>query len=652
MSTWSYPLEFDIGVTASCSNTAAASIKIQMMAQDISDVLAGTADALTAPDWSNPVSVTPPFTFGDITLSGMPEAGAIGTDEMTLEADNLVVGQLNAADIRMYDVILGHDAGTGLEFDADETMIHVRVLYKAAGAANYSVRYWGIIDFSTVEVIMGDVSDPDTYQVKCRVIDSMYALERFSMIQFVEAQLQMTGAYTSTAKYITFLGDLPWDGVTITQGRHVLLNIKWDDGGRVEWLGNRQNPPVSDSNDATQNILYFSIVQILQAAHDFLGLESSTVNDGAAWFTRHNWRFFYNDAVPGSTSLTEMRIDELYIVAGYEVWDGTQNVYAHRGTFFDRDKSAPHSLMQAASPLDALKRICTSLGMVFRVAVNSAGERYLDVRAADLGGTAIGWDADNRWYSDVKIKPFARRLTGVEVVSGEENINRGVIGNESVKVECIFTVANFIRTEYDFRRYARSMPGGEIGVVIGATPAHAFWSALWAFGGSPTGNNYPGAYTICAIAPGMVGNALANRFGGTSVYIQRETEGTAEFDLGDYLTSSGIPDWTASGVSGTVLYPNDAAPVNTWGEVPAMALSHYLFSPHSETRDRVGIYRAKGIEIEITRGEIIGTAPPAPGTLVTVNLPTHPAPIVCRIVRTTENLVENTTTFTLEYWGI
>lgn len=651
MSTWSYPLEFDIGVTASCSSTAAASIKIQMMAQDISDVLAGTADALTAPDWSNPVSVTSPFTFGDITLTGAPEAGAIGTDEMTLEADNLVIGQLNAADIRMYDVILGHDAGTGLEFDADETLIHVRFLYKASGAANYTVRYWGIIDFSTVEVIMGDVSDPDTYQVKCRVIDTMYSLERFSMVQFVEAQLQMTASYTTSAKYATAIGALPWNSTTISPGRYVLLNIKWDDGSRVDWLGNRQNPAVPDGNSATANIHYFSIVQIIQAAHDFLGLEASAVNDGAAWSAVHAWRFFYNDAAYGNTALIEVGIADLRIVAGFRVWDGTQNVYAHRGTFFDRDKAAPHSLMQASNPLEALKRICTSLGMVCRVAVNAAGERYLDVRAADLGGNAVAWDADNRWYSDVKIKPFARRITGIEVVSGQENIARGVLGNESMKVDCIFTTANWIRTEYDFRRFAR-LESGELKSLFGDPNALSFWSALWAFGGSPTGQNYPGAYTICAIAPGMAGNAAAERFGGSSVYIQRETEGGSEFDLGDYLTSSGTPDWTAGGVSGTVLYPNDAAPVNSWGEVPGMALSHYLFSPHAETRDRVGIYRAKGLEIEITRGEIIGTSAPTPGTLVTVNLPTHPAPIVCRVVRTTENLVENTTTFTLEYWGI
>jgi hypothetical protein len=188
--------------------------------------------------------------------------------------------------------------------------------------------------------------------------------------------------------------------------------------------------------------------------------------------------------------------------------------------------------------------------------------------------------------------------------------------------------------------------------VFGDTPAHAFWSSLWAMGGTLSGSTYPGAYTICAIAPGMVGSPLAERFGGSSVYIQRETEGTAEFDLGELLTTATVPDWTAGGVNGTVLYPNDAQPVNSWGEVPAMALSHYLFSPQSYAHDRVGIYRAKGLEIEITRGEIVTAGIPSPGTLVTVDLPTHPDPIVCRVVRTTENLLENTTKFTLEYWGI
>jgi hypothetical protein len=148
----------------------------------------------------------------------------------------------------------------------------------------------------------------------------------------------------------------------------------------------------------------------------------------------------------------------------------------------------------------------------------------------------------------------------------------------------------------------------------------------------------------------MTGEPVNDRAGGDDPYLEYVSDETGACDAGKIVGVYGGFDFTFSGrYTNPVMYPNDAEPVNSWGEALSLALAHYYFSPRGLDGDRVGLYRSKGLAVRITMGDITD-ALPLPGSRVEIIIGGET--YNCRVVSARENYAETETDFELECWTI
>ena len=239
MSCW----EFDLGSAPSCSLAEGGYTKVQFATQDI------TSWPLDPPDWSTPTVLESPFTVPEIGLHAPLEAGLMGANEISLECDNrdLLDSVGDYSGVRIFDLLRGRV--TGDTFDVDVTDLHVRILFKSPTDLDYSVRWWGVVDYKDLEARLSQLADPDTFYIKLHAIDSIFQLEKRNMIDFVTDMdaMQMSNAYTSDYKFLSFYGTLVYGTQTIRPGAYELVNVRWYDGSRTDWLGNRRSSPLHRS---------------------------------------------------------------------------------------------------------------------------------------------------------------------------------------------------------------------------------------------------------------------------------------------------------------------------------------------------------------------------------------------------------------------
>lgn len=637
-------IEFYLGYTKICGIQEYAYCKIQMAFQS-------KTFPLTSPDFSNPVTLESPFNIPKGGFHGTPQAGTQGVDNLSFECNNTDLG----GGVRIWDLIRGK--ATGYIFDTSATYVHIKLLYKKTGQANYVVRQWQTIDYTSIQAVIGYPEKPDTWVIKFNTRDSFFQLEDTTITDFVEAKLpHATKDYTANTQYLTYIGNYG----TYYAGKYKLVNAKFDDGKNVYWLGQARatggvfSPIAGDSTAAVDVIRYFNLSEILQAAHEYLGLEATTVNNGAYWSNIIPWTFLVNNGdctnsnTANNTQLLTCNFDELYIISGVYIWDGNVAVYAHNNTFFDRT-GAGFSFFNLGNPLEIVKVICNSFGMVSRIKVNSSGQRYLSCQLADIPSVSESWGNSGNWEKDIQITPYAKAINGIEVVS-PTNVTkvRGSVGTGSIKIDCLFATANSIRANDPAFKNKADDGNGE---CVSMEPKNAaFYAALYHLRGTPTGRFYPNSYSICAIVPSNGNATVAKMKGGANPYIAKEDNTyNAEKNMGKIVTTYGGLDFTNSAMySNVVMYPNDALPYNSWGEVLALALAHYFYSPESSANDFLGIFRSKGIGIKINRCDILDSIP-YPGSSVEIIL--NGETFNCTVTDALELYTESKTEFNLDYWS-
>jgi hypothetical protein len=640
-------IEFYCGYTSICGIQENLYIKVQISFQ-------AKTFPLVRPNWSSPDIVESPFILTKCGFFGTPEAGVHGNADLVLEADNYNLGN----GLRFWDLIRGK--AIGYTFLPDSTYMHVRVLVKKHDWLAYKIRFWGTVDFKSIEMETVDILNEDSYKIKVSIKDCIYQLEDATISRFVDYGLKHVDYdYTSTYKLITAIGNITYAGSTFYPGKYFLYNVRWNDGdGHKHWLGNIATDgstltPFSDSENAVKPIRFFKLVDIFTSMSMHLDLEAD-INDGANWSDIVKWKFLYNSGDSTSsnsalnTVLNNVTFDELYIISGIYVWDGTQAVYAHRGMFFDGQKVEGFSFFNYANPFEVARIICNSFGLVMRIRVNADNERYLEIVPIDYPTIIDNWGYSYKWGEKISIKPFDEAISGIEITSpGIYDILRGSVGNESIKMDCFFSLASICRTDHDFRRYNLDNPGF---CLFGHADGREFWSSLWTLQGTKTLNNYDYAYSICAIVPGTHGISLNDTFGGTSPYIEElSLDGyAANLALGKIVTTYGGIDFTESAkYSNVVMYPNDIMPFNTWSEVLPMALSHYLYSPKNLDSDKVGFFRSKGMLISLTY-ESIYDNPPYPGSIFSIYIGGET--LYGRCIEAIEDYKTGKTHLTLKTW--
>jgi hypothetical protein len=619
------PWKFEATGLNTLTARAAYALQVEITAQPLANWNASTADQLPTPDFTTDlVTVSDfPFTISERSLVSNIEPGCAGNAAINIEAmnifcgadgttvasGNLVAGQWYTVftDTVTYDgttyavgqrfqAVTGTLTYTGsgsvqrnwtlleiVQIDYSSYDLHIKISSKETGGA-YIVKYWGIIDAASIQFEVYDKTKPETWILKFSADDCLQQLTKVTALKWMDAT---TGGlkhvdfdYSSTDCFLTYVGTWTEGGIPYPPGRYYLNRAfrqdfrnetgVWYDYDTIRWI---------------------KIVDIFQSISDFLNLEAN-VNDGGSWSDFHSWRFYYNtndtsDGVGGET-LSYVGIDELYVFAAF--YDGASYIESYG--FFDPqiEPSAPHSWKTSGSPLEVLDRICSSLGLTFRIRVNSSNQRYLEiVEYAKIQSTKT--ISGTEWDKVLKYAPTENTFacSGVEVVSTgsslnssyvAENVSRGnAEGSGTLKYDSFFLSANHIRTSFEFRRKVSDPDTSPVAnaLVCDVRPVDTgFTCTLWTLQGI-TGKAADDAYSVCMIMPKDNGAAASTDPGNAPKWA--EYDGT----LGGVV----VPKRTGS----DIYYAHI--------EVPGMALALYLWNNVDVATDPVGFVRPHGDEIEM-----------------------------------------------------
>jgi hypothetical protein len=460
----------------------------------------------------------------------------------------------------VYDILTDKDRYT--------TDIHCIIYSRAAVTDPWTGRFWGTVDFEGgVSMDILDPDNPETWTIAFTAKDCVLQLERRTVEQFT-ADLLTSASYdytvTNDTLFTTFYGtsNATWKNAAERQaGAYLLTDIYVDDGVNKYWLHSQANGSVR----------FFKIVDIFEAIADYMGL-TLAVNNGSAWSNHHTWDFKYNSAttyLTGSNSLQTVGIDSLYI---FSSWRNGSNQKATWNTHFGENKP-PHSFAEI-SVMDMLKKLCYSFGLTARIEMDSSLVRYLSITEAGRVTLGLNASLNPELNSDIKMEYNSKTLHGVEVVSPHgQNMQRGAVGNSSIKVDCMFGTCGGLRFDDPYARL-KMLEFKETSNYrhINATTAdrNDLFSSLWVLT-NLTAKNAAQAWSICVIKPKNDTQVAASDPGNIPAY--------GEFSTG-------------------VQYPNGAqvASNNTNSESTtlAMALAHYYFNDVSFANDPVGVYRPQG----------------------------------------------------------
>lgn len=554
-----------------CGAQAGAYYIVQITTQNIAE--AYWSGGLTAPDWSNPVSLAWPFTAPEAEFGGAPDAGQHGAAVITLEGDNRDLG----GGVRLHDLVSG--------YDPNNTEIHIRIGRKTVSTDPYVYRFWGTYNTDSLEVTYGDFSDPDSWTIRFTATDSIQQLARRKVDKFTEDILiHKNYDYKTAAVHVNFIGTIDANPDRVPKGTYSILNALYFEGGKWIWFNNLEL--VGHAYDVMR---WMKLTEIFQAFSDYLGL-GTTVNDGTGWGYVHTWAFGFNTAAPDATeAMTWVGIDKLYILSG--LWYGLDTVYKHGGSFFDDGKeagvlSSPSSFYQRGSALEMLKYLCTSLGLVCRVRVNGAGDRYLEIVEASYFTHTLSSDIESIQCDAVQ-RPYDRAITGIQVnapMGDDTDEKRGDTAQKSVSIDCAFSSCNNVRENTIFWNIQHANPALATDLQLG----NDVWYSLWASSDTPTGTrgaalgdalDVATMHSVSAIVPASLGT-----FPGATAYI--------EGSHGAYQTAAPF-------ALNAVMYPNTAGVYCAWIQVPEMALAHYFWSPYDTSKD-IGIFRPIGRTLKLT----------------------------------------------------
>jgi len=551
---------FESGGIPTCGKSAGAYWKIELEAQTV------TSWPLTAPTFGSPTALESPFQFGGMEIAGPPDAGQQSVGAITFQAHNREM----AGGIRVSDI---------LAVDKSTTDIHIRISRKSTSGGAYVARFWGVIAWDSLEVIYGDFDDEDTWTYKFDVVDSITQLEQRTVSQWYSDELlHIDYDYKATALYIGFIGSN-----FIAAGRYQIASLVYHEIGALDGIDRKIS-----LDDST--FRWFRIKELLQSFANYLGL-GTDVNESTAG-AYHSTLYGYNNG----SGVSWTTLDNVYIPSGLFA----SGVYKQGGFFTELDsESVKHySFFQFQSPLEVLKNLCTSLGLVASIRLNSSGARVLTL--VEVGRSTASLSRSNDlWSKNAQLKPYARAINGVQVtVPSGSDVKRGNTSSKSVNVNCLFSSCNNVRVQ-EGHKYQSPLSILEIGEDT--------QTALFVSIDTPTGTRgvNPGdaltvaeMNSVCAIRPRVNGVGA-----GSSAYVEPH---------GSYQTGAYY------GTPNEVMYPDPAQPYNAWVEVPGMAVAHLYWSDKMGSTD-ISVFRSRGKSLSL-KGKPIADTVYYPGDIVSLTI--------------------------------
>lgn len=523
-----------------------------------------------------------PFSLPEISVDASPEAGLLTYGSLSLEASNESI-----SGIRVYSLLR--------DYDTDTEALHVRFSYKTSVTGSWIYRYWGIVDPKSIEVKCSNLTASDTYIVRFSVTNNIQLLENRSIQQFAEDKNKHAlNDYIANKKYISVIGS-NWRGYS--PGRYILrryfFNNDYDGTSSIGWLPAYDGYTYASDSSREIPLRWYKITDIFKKASEYLGLEAS-VNDGKPWYECVTSQYGYNTG-DDTTNLVFASFDLLMYPVGMYTLSNGSYVYGNVYGYWDETEHAPYSFYQYSNVLELIKGICQSFGLLASVEINSSGQRYLKVvEAGYYDTTAVVIDSfkddEDNIASDISFEPYFRKTTGVTVVPAiDSSVIRGYESNDSVSIDGIFgstnfviisdvsyvnTTSNYLDTREDFRLLGTLWTSPQIASATGS------WD-----GTEGSAKVCEEIYSICAIVPKQM--SVASSLSG-SLYDFTVKNSNAAVPYGEYQSTYG--GYSINGV----MYPAvTLGVVNTFTELPQMALAHYYFSPLNASRDELGIYRKK-----------------------------------------------------------
>lgn len=301
-----------------------------------------------------------------IEEEGPADAGLLGASSIDFTFHNIYVYGASPNFETLDDIIHG--------LQPERYVWHIRMYTRAPGAS-YSLApdFWGIIESS--EQVGTAISELEktwlTFQLGARNVLALG--ERISVNRWMSVHLTRTYDIT------------PSNGVWIDGEQ--LQNIFHDDGTtHGYWV-----KPFPSS----QGLRFFRLVDVIYTISEAMGI-TRPINDqgqgagSVAWY--HTWDYIYNDGIQDYF----FDFDDLCVVSTFyhsisqPGGNPPINGYDFAWTFFDPGGNSTITVYKLGNILEALKQFLVPFGLTASVRVNSAGQRYLEVREVEWESGEFG----------------------------------------------------------------------------------------------------------------------------------------------------------------------------------------------------------------------------------------------------------------------
>jgi hypothetical protein len=560
-------------------------------------------DDLPALDWTaSKVEADRLFPFGgtEINVGGDNDAGEVVMRSFSLEASNRYFdSNLN----RMSDV---------MRFNPYEQVLHCRMGYTHDPSVSSVSWVYGLIDYNSISYKMDNIADPDTWYIKFDVADYCKMLSDRSLTSWMEYNLKHVDYDVSGSNvYLSYATSNLSVGAPIGAGRTRINSMLMYD---------TNNEPIAVGSGDDKKVYYVGpdkwrfmrIIDIFQSVHDSLGCEAP-INNGVAWTDMVTTTWVYNDANYVGTDVfnfVEYGIDHLYLKSGdfypspnLSNW----NYWKNNWTVLDYDELTEASLLRKGNTLEAIKFILISLGLTMSVKMNTAGQRYLEVKEIGFSTKSLTASLDSTLISgSCEIRPYADVIDGLKIYTVfKTEYMLGGVGNNVIAMDTLFVAGqNIVRkhlnnyfiensgesTHKGYGSYRTSSPTWIVDIDRGDKE---MYQTLFISPNNPTTNTgYPTAgsssavtdmYTVCNIIPRRGGVTMPSTVFSSTHRV-----------MGVYVTT-GMTPLTINGV----VFPWYGDSGTNWENIHSMWLASYYYSVVSYDDDPTGLQRKYSRDIEL-----------------------------------------------------
>lgn len=330
---------------------------------------------------------------------------------------------------------------------------HIRVWVSAGSTETYATAptFWGIVDSAEPTGELPIWGDRTYWTIRMRARNQLAYLEYVTVDYWLNGPNGNDG-YLQHATY-DYVPDY-----TLVDG-YQLHQIMHNDGGSANW-------------ELASTLRYFRLRDVIYSIGAAMGVTRPINDTGTGTGTvGHSWEYIWIDSPDPGPTETPVTFDDLAIVSAMYRSDGNQMVFDQSQSFFDPLKLNQVSLWQFSNALEVIRYLLTPFGLQARVAVNASGQRYLEIREAEIDEeAALGSMLVGMTIEEADTAAFGFRV----VTANNGEISDG--SSEGGSVDNPFIGASRMRLDQRFIDSAPHLPP----LTRSTGDEEALYQALWA----------------------------------------------------------------------------------------------------------------------------------------------------------------------------